>query len=105
VANATSVMMVFWSKLTSSLAFWIQGDVHTHHMMFIGTLMLVASLFASLKIKNLIKKLRRPSVLSFMFVFFNGVALAVTVWFVGGAGMGDGINGMVLESYCDNQNN
>ena len=97
--------MVFWSKSTSSVAFWIQGDVHTGHMMFIGIFMLVASLGVSLKIKGLIRKLRRPSVLSFMFVFFNVVALAVTVWFVGGAGTSNGVNGMVLEDYCENPNN
>ena len=34
VGNATSLLMVFWSKSTSSVAFWIQGNFNIQIIFF-----------------------------------------------------------------------
>lgn len=81
-ANATAMLMIFWSKLTASLAFWLVGDINLEYLLFIGFCMIIVSIFASIKIPNMVKKMKNPNLLSLMFLIFNVIALAVIVWYL-----------------------
>ena len=77
VTVATAMYMLFWSKLTSSLLFTVSRDMDIGQWFWIGSIIFVTSLLTSVKVKDIIKKMKRPSIILFVFCMISGIAFVV----------------------------
>lgn len=80
VVSATSLFLVFWAKLASTILFILNGSIKLDYMVVLSVLSLIGS-YVSLKVlKNILKTIERQSIISYAFTIFVSVACLITLY-------------------------
>lgn len=83
VTNATSIFLVFWSKIAAAVIFWFEGQIHLYFMLFLAIPCIVVEVFTEIGIIEKIRKMGRPSYLSFFFCGFMVLAIIIVTYSLG----------------------
>lgn len=79
VVSATAMFLIMVSKLAAAILYVLAGKMPIGYWFFGGMFLVVASVIAQFQLKQVVKKLGRQSIISFIFVFFMAVSVVMIV--------------------------